>query len=84
MIVKNAMQAYIQNDSNSLTVSNKTLPLLAGERVLARLETDLDERLHFMQGELVLTSERLCLRCKPGPWGRVWRWRILTMAAWAV
>ncbi len=53
------MQAYIQNDSNSLTVNNKPVPLLAGERVLARLETDLDERLHFVRGELVLTSERL-------------------------
>ncbi|MCE2681234.1 MAG: ABC transporter ATP-binding protein/permease [Burkholderiales bacterium] len=53
------MQAYIQNDSNSLTVNNKPVPLLAGERVLARLETDLDERLHFKRGELVLTSERL-------------------------
>ena len=60
------MQAYIQNDSNSLTVNNKPVPLLAGERVLARLETDLDERLHFKRGELVLTSERLLFSSSSG------------------
>ena len=43
-------------------------PLRPGETLLARLSLDLDERLHFAAGELVLTGERLLARSGEGPW----------------
>ncbi len=40
-------------------INDQSVPLLLGEKILARLTTDLDDRLQFVSGELVLTSERL-------------------------
>lgn len=38
------------------------LPLLPEESVLAKLETDLDSRLHFQPGMLIVTNRRLLSR----------------------
>jgi ATP-binding cassette subfamily B protein len=43
-------------------VSDVTAQLHAGENVLAALEVDLDTRLHFVQGLVVVTNERLLSR----------------------
>jgi len=50
-----------------IDICDQTVPLLPGEKVLVRLETDLDERLHFVSGEVVLTSERLLSASAGGP-----------------
>lgn len=43
-------------------------PLRPAEKVLATLTLDLDERLHFAAGQLVLTGERLLARSDGGDW----------------
>jgi ATP-binding cassette subfamily B protein len=53
------MKPYREQPNDVLMVNGQPVPLLPGERLLVRLKTDLDERLHFVAGEVVLTSERL-------------------------
>ncbi|MDR0458440.1 MAG: ABC transporter ATP-binding protein/permease [Burkholderiaceae bacterium] len=45
-------------------------PLDSSENVLARLPVDLDERLHFAQGEVILTDQRLAAKT---PGQAAWR-----------
>ena len=47
-------------------------PLRAGERVVALVETDLDERLNFVPGDVVLTDQRLLARAPHDTNWRVW------------
>ena len=42
--------------------------LLAGEILLATIETDLDEQLQFAHGLICLTNQRLCALSPAGAW----------------
>jgi ATP-binding cassette subfamily B protein len=46
-------------------INDQSVPLLLGEKILARLTTDLNDRLQFVSGELVLTSQRLLYASDP-------------------
>jgi ATP-binding cassette, subfamily B, bacterial len=48
-----------------IQINHQPVALLIGEKILVRLTTDLDDRLQFLSGELVLTSERLLYACGP-------------------
>ncbi len=65
--MKDAMKPSGDATEQQIAICGQNVPLLPGERVMVRLETDLDERLHFARGELVLTSERLLSASASGP-----------------